>query len=85
MKGKDKIAEKARTRGTASAAHLRASVRGKAAMHRDAVRQLPPAHTGTTGILPVAAAAPARSPAEEAAEREFREWVRGHEPVERAI
>ena len=54
-------------------------------MHRDAVRPLPPAHTGTTGILPVAAAAPARSPAEEAAEREFREWIRRYEPVERAI
>lgn len=44
---------------------------------------MPPAHAGTTGILPVAA--PARMAAEDEAEREFREWIRRYEPVERAV
>ena len=45
---------------------------------------MPPAHAGTTGILPVAAV-PARMAAEDEAEREFREWIRRYEPVERAV
>ena len=58
----------------------------KGSMRRDAVRPLPSAHTGTAGILPVAARADkALPPAEEAAEREFREWIQWYEPVERAI
>jgi len=71
MKGKAKIAGMPRTRVAASAEHPRAAACGKAAIRQEAARP--------------AAAAPARSPAEEAAEREFREWIRRYEPVERAV
>ena len=84
MKRKAKVAEENRTRVAASAAHPRAAAGDKATMRRkSALARL------------VAAASPTRQPSvgtstllpspEEATEREFREWIRRYEPVERAL
>ena len=91
MNRKAKIAGKPRARGTASAAHPRAAMGGKASMRRDAVRPSTAAaacemaRMREKAVRPVSAAASARAPSEDAAEREFRQWIRRYEPVERAI
>ena len=79
MKRKAKIAGKSRARIAASAARLCAVADGKTSMRQMAV------HPSAAG-RPSGVAAPVRPPSpEEAAEREFREWIRRYEPVERAV
>jgi len=79
MKRKAKIAGKSRARGAASAAHPRAAASEKTSMRQMAVRP------SAAADRPSGVAAPALSPAEEATEREFREWIRRYGPVERAV
>jgi len=90
MKRKAKITGKSRVRAAASAARPCAMACGKASMHQATVRA--PARGAAAGASgcgaadrPSGVAAPVRAPAEEAAEREFREWIRRYEPVERAV
>ena len=90
MKRKAKITGKSRVRAAASAARPCAMACGKASMHQATVRaSARGAAAGASGCgaadRPSGVAAPVRAPAEEAAEREFREWIRRYEPVERAV
>ena len=75
MKGKAKIPEKSCACGAASAAHPCAAAGGKGASHP---------HAAACGKASMRRDA-ALTPAEEAAEREFREWIRRYGPVERAV
>ena len=87
MKRKAKIAGKSLSRVaasaaspcTASAAHPCAVADGKTSMRQMAV------HPSVSADRPSGVAASVRAPAEEAAEREFREWIRRYGPVERAV
>ena len=75
MKGKAKISGKSRARVAACAAHPCAAAGGKGASHP---------HAAACGKASMRRDA-ALTPAEEAAEREFREWIRRYGPVERAV
>ena len=78
MKRKATIAGENRTRAAASAAHPRVSAGEKTSMRQMAVGP-------SAADRPSGAAAPALSPEEDEAEREFREWIRRYGPVERAV